>query len=235
MARPKQIKNPKKIPVTIEKEQYEQLLANGIFNFSEWVRNRIDDYITVENDLDKLKQVLNEKEKEKENLALEIETIRQKILELETQQKENEENKTLQLQMLETIQNVIMNEFNGDGITKERLITINQARLTSTKLKELIKDNNINIIKPAELKTSKILINGEKTKKQQHNTPVIEVNNLDKLALQFKKELNRQNMNNRFSDISAKEFLGENLNKYRSRCDKQNISFADFQRAVLNI
>lgn len=146
MARPKQIVNPKKIPVTIEKEQYEQLISKGIFNFSEWVRNRIDDYILVDNDLNKLKQSLNEKEKEKENLTLEIETIRQKILEIETQQKENTNNENIQNQILDTIQKVINNEFNGYGIPIDRVNAINKNRLTNYNLKKLIKNNNINII-----------------------------------------------------------------------------------------
>ena len=79
MARPKKLQQPKKIPITIEQDQYNQLLANGVVNFSEWVRNRIDDYITVDTDLNQLQQLLNEKQKEKENIMLEIETIQQKI------------------------------------------------------------------------------------------------------------------------------------------------------------
>lgn len=234
MARPKKLQQPKKIPITIEQEQYQQLLANGVVNFSEWVRNRIDDYITVDNDLNQLQQLLREKEKEKENIILEIETIHQKIQEIEQEQKENEENETLQGQMLETIRNVINNEFNGAGITKERIITINRGRLSSTKVKQLIKANNIKLIKPAEIKTSNIISTGEKTHKQKHNTPVKEVDSLKKLISDFNGDLKRFNNNNRFSNVSAREFLGQHLNKYRARCDAVDVSFADFQRAVLS-
>lgn len=235
MARPKKLQQPKKIPITIEQDQYNQLIANGVVNFSEWVRNRIDDYITVDTDLNQLQQLLEEKNKEKEELMLEIETIQQKIEEIQQQQKENEENETIQQQMLETIRNVINNEFNGAGITKDRLMRINRGKLTSTKLKQLIRANNIKIIKPAEKTTSNIIATGEKTKKQKHNTPVKEVDNLKKLKLDFKKELNKFNKNNAFSDISAKEFLKKNLNNYRARCDAGNVSFAEFQREVLEI
>jgi len=232
MARPKKLQQPKKIPITIEQDQYNQLLANGVVNFSEWVRNRIDDYITVDNDLNQLQQLLNEKQKEKENLILEIETIKQKIKEIQQQQKENAENETIQQQMLETIRKVIENEFNNAGITKERLILINRGKLTSTKLKQLIQTNNIKIIKPAEKTTSTIITNGEKTKKQKHNQRINEVNQFEKLVLDFKRDLKRYNNNNRFSDVSAKEYLKSNENKYRARCRKNNISFKEFRLAV---
>ena len=232
MARPKKLQQPKKIPITIEQDQYNQLLANGVVNFSEWVRNRIDDYITVDTDLNQLQQVLNEKQKEKENIMLEIETIQQKIEEIQQQQKENAENETIQQQMLETIRNVINNEFNDAGITKERLMRINRGKLTSTKLKQLIRANNIKIIKPAEKSNSTIIRNGAKTKKQKHNQRIKEVNQFEKLVFEFKKDWKRYNNNNRFSDVSAKEYLKNNENKYRARCEKNNIVFDDFKLAV---
>lgn len=232
MARPKKLQQPKKIPITIEQDQYNQLLANGVVNFSEWVRNRIDDYITVDNDLNQLQQLLNEKEKEKENLILEIEAIKQKIKEIQQQQKENAENETIQQQMLDTIRNVINNEFNGAGITKDRLRAINRGKLTSTNLKQLIRTNKIKIIKPAEKSNSTIIRNGAKTKKEKHNQRIKEVNQFEKLVLDFKRDLKRYNNNNRFSDVSAKEYLKSNENKYRARCRKNNISFKEFQLAV---
>lgn len=232
MARPKKLQQPKKIPITIEQDQYNKLQANGVVNFSEWVRNRIDDYITVDNDLNQLQQLLNEKQKEKEELMLEIETIQQKIEEIQQQQKENEENETIQQQMLETIRNVINNEFNGAGITKERLMAINRGKLTSTKLKQLIRANNIKIIKPAEKSNSTIIRNGEKTKKEKHNQRIKEVNQFEKLVFEFKRDLKRYNNNNRFSDVSAKEYLKSNRDKYRARCRKNNISYDDFKLAV---
>lgn len=232
MARPKKLQQPKKIPITIEQDQYNQLLANGVVNFSEWVRNRIDDYITVDTDLNQLQQLLNEKQKEKENIMLEIETIQQKIEEIQQQQKENAENETIQQQMLETIRNVINNEFNGAGITKDRLRAINHGKLTSTKLKQLIRANNIKIIKPAEKSNSTIIRNGEKTKKQKHNQRIKEVNQFEKLVFDFKRDLKRYNNNNRFSDVSAKEYLKSNRDKYHARCSKNNISYDDFKLAV---
>lgn len=235
MARPKQLKNPTKKLISIETDQYTELIRCGVSNFNEWVRERIDDYILINDDLNSLKQRLNEKNKEKQDIIFEIETIEAKIKEIENQQKENENNKELEKEIIDTIQKVIENEYNGDGITKERIHLINQNRLTSTQLKRVIRNNNIKIISPAEKTTSKIIANESQTKRQKHNRPVREVEPFKELITRFKNDWKRYNQNNSFSDLTAKEYLKNNQDKYRARCNTKNISWAQFQREVLKL
>lgn len=235
MSKPKIIKEPKKKLVTVEKELYDQLAYHGVKNFSEWVRDRIEEYVNVENDLNTLHQVLTEKEQEKIELELEIKNIKDKINEIKQIQKENSKNIKIQENIIKTIKTVVDNEFNGAGITKERLNIINNARLTSNTLKKLLNKHEIKIIKDVELTNSTIISAGEKTKKQKHYKPLKdEKNNLEKLKLKFKRELHQHNRNNRFSNISANEFLKMNSEKYHKKCENAGCSFDEFKIAVLS-
>lgn len=235
MSKPRTIKEPIKKLVTVETESYEQLYYHGVKNFSQWVRERIDEYITVENDLNTLEQLLTEKEQEKTEIEIEIANIKDKIKEIKETQKANENNAEIQKSMLETIINVSNNEFNGAGITQERLNIINNARLTQNTMKKLLKKHDIKIISSVEVTNSTIIKAGEKTKKEKHHKRLKhDDNQMDKMKQKFTRELNRYNMNNVFSKISAKEFLKMNSEKYHKKCENAGVSYDEFQKIVLS-
>jgi TolA-binding protein len=236
MARPSEIKEPKKFTMVFEQEQYEKL-AIRVPNISEWIRNRVDDFVDAENDLEDLKTLERIKKNELEELQEEIRAIREKIEEIETIQKKNAENKETQKQILETLNKVISNEFNGAGITRDRLKAINQNRLTRKDLKTVLDKNNIKIIKPAEIKTSKIIdapASAGKTAKEKHNTPVIDIKPMEKLVNDFMRKYNFANARNTFSNISKKQYLKENKQVYEARCLNKGVDYNEFEKIVLS-
>lgn len=238
MARPNEIREPRRFTMVFEQEQYDKL-AIRVPNISEWIRNRVDDFVDAENNLEDLKTLERIKNNELEELQEEIRAIREKIEEIETIQKKNAENKETQKQILETLNKVITNEFNGVGITKDRLKAINQNRLTHKDLKTLLDKNHIKIIKPAEIKTSKLIdapasAGAGKTAKEKHNTPVIDIKPMEKLVNDFMRKYNFANVRNTFSDIGKKQYLKENKQVYEARCLNKGVDYNEFEKLVLS-
>lgn len=240
MTRPKKFKDAKLVNFKVELEQYEKL-ENRVPSVSKFLRKCINDFLETNNDLDDLKRIRYDKIIEYEQLKSEITALDKKISEIEIIQKENAENQKVQNQILETIQKVMTNEFKGLGITIDRLNSINQNRLTNTALQTLVNDNDIPIIKIGEMKNSKLInnvpadagINPNTTHYKKIN-PVKETDAMTVLVNDFANKLHFANINNSFSNISAKEFLKAKQDVYQARCRSKNVNYNEFKEMVLS-
>lgn len=241
MARPKKFKESKLVNFRIELEEYEKL-ETRVPSVSKFLRKCINDFLETNNDLNDLKRIRQNKIIECETLQAEISAIEKKISEIETYQKENEDNENIQNHILETIQKVIMNEFGGYGITIDRVNAINNNRLTNPALQKLIDENNITIIKTGQVKNSKIINDNvpadaginPNTKHYKKTNPVKKTDAISELVTDFNQKLHFANINNTFSTISANEFLKRKKEVYQKRCQNKNINYSEFEKLVLS-
>ena len=224
MARKKELNNPKQISLLVEGAKYDKLNTR-VPNISQFLRDCIDNYINTDNNLTDLKMELNNKLNEYNNLGVEIEILQSQIKELETTLKENENNKSVISQLIQTVKDVSMNEFNNEGITKERIKAIANNKIDTALLIKECKKQDINIIKPGKVTNSTI-----KEPKKDIKDPKI------KLAKSFFREFNNQYNQAKYKQDINKFFdNGENKQKYFIMCDKKGVNFEDFKSYVLSI
>lgn len=217
MANNKKLKEPKLISFQIENEQFNEF--NKIVGMlgvtkSEYLRQLIETSINNNNcSIEELKQLRNEKINEKNNIEMEIEQLNKDINKLEQQQKDNEQNNNILMDMLETIKKVSINE---NGITKKRIEKINNGKIRNTLLLQECKKQGINIIKENEKTNSKIINN-----RQSNKEPLKIVFNL--FSRQYKGQKTYKN---------PLKFLEKNENKFKTICDKKEVSFNEFKNLI---
>lgn len=217
MANNKKLKEPKLISFQMENEQFNEF--NKIVGMlgvtkSEYLRQLIETSINNNNcSIEELKQLRNEKINEKNNIEMEIEQLNKDINKLEQQQKENEQNNNILMDMLEIIKKVSINE---NGITKKRIEKINNGKIRNTLLLQECKKQGINIIKENEKTNSKIINN-----RQSNKEPLKIVFNL--FSRQYKGQKTYKN---------PLKLLEKNENKYKTICDKKEVSFNEFKNLI---
>lgn len=217
MANNKKLKEPKLISFQMENEQFNEF--NKIVGMlgvtkSEYLRQLIETSINNNNcSIEELKQLRNEKINEKNNIEMEIEQLNKDINKLEQQQKENEQNNNILMDILEIIKKVSINE---NGITKKRIEQINNGKIRNTLLLQECKKQGINIIKENEKTNSKIINN-----RQFNKEPLNIVFNL--FSRQYKGQKTYKN---------PLKFLEKNENKFKTICDKKEVSFNEFKNLI---
>lgn len=218
MANNKKLKEPKLISFQMEKDQFREfnkIVGRLGVTKSEYLRQLIETSIN-NNDcsIEELKQLRNEKINEKNTIEMEIEQLNKDINKLEQQQNENEQNNNILRDMLETIKKVSINE---KGITKKRIEIINNGKIRNTLLLQECKKQGINIIKENEQTNSKII-----NKKPLFNKePLQLVFNL--FSRQYKGQKTYKN---------PLKFLEKNENKFKTLCDKKEVSFNEFKNLI---
>ena len=223
MARKQTLKEPQLISLQVEKEDYDKFKCR-VGCVSQHLREHIHNYVNLDNNLNDLKLELNNKIIERDNLNLDIEMLQSKIKELETTLKENEKNNNLILELMETIKSVSNNEFNNNGITKDRLNAIANNKINPKLLIKECKKQGVKIIKESEITNSNITEN----KKGVNKTPI------ETLARAFFREFKNQHNQIKYKG-NKKAFLNDkSINKkYKAMC-KNKVDFKEFETYILN-
>lgn len=125
---------------------------------------------------------------------------------------------------METIKSVSNNEFNNNGITKDRLNAIANNKINPKLLIKECKKQGIKIIKESEITNSNIKPNI----KEVENKPV------EKMAKMFYRELNNQYNKIKYKG-NKKAFLNDkSINKkYKAMCENK-VDFKEFETYILN-
>lgn len=240
MPRKRKFKEPRIVTFKMELEQYEKLELR-VPSVSEFIRKMIDNYLETSKTIYELELEKEAILMEQEELSFNLEMINQKINEIKGNQKENENNQEVKDHIIEIIQIVMENEYQGLGIPKERIDAINKNQLTNNELKKLIRDNNIRVIKPSEKLNSKIVNSkiidespAETSAPAQTNDADADDNAMKKLINIFNDQLEKENNKNVFSNISAKQYLQETEKTYQARCTAKGINFNEFKALVLS-
>ena len=223
MARKKELNKPKQISLLVEEAKYDKLNTR-VPNISKFLRECIDNYINIDNSLTDLKIELNHKLNERNSLNVEIEILESQIKELETTLKENENNNNIIVELMQTVKNVSKNEFNNNGITKDRLNAIANNKIDVTLLIKECRKQDINIIKPGKVTNSTI-----KETKNNSMDPVI------KIAKSFYREFNNQYNKAIYGNDVNKFFDNKkNEDKYILMCNRKEVNFKEFKSYVLS-
>lgn len=229
MARKSTLKNPKRISLNVEEEQYYRLKQN-VNSVSEFLRRSMDNYLNTNNNLTDLKIELNRKINERNNLNVDIEILENQIKELETTLKENENNNNMLLELMEIVNNVCKNEFNNNGIPKDRVTAIANNKINPSILIKECERQGVKIIKNSQITNSKIRpeTNNKIDIKQDNNNP------FNKIVKLFFRECNNQY--NKEIYKTKHKFLKNppTQNKYKSMCENKGIDFKKFKDYVLN-
>lgn len=227
MARKKTLKEPQLISLQVEKEDYNKFKCR-VGSVSQHLREHIHNYVNLDNNLNDLKLELNNKIIERDNLNLDIEMLQSKIKELETTLKENEKNNNLILELMETIKNVSKNEYNNNGITKERIKAIANNKINPTLLIKECKKQGIKIIKESEITTSEIKSEINNIDNKLDNKPPIET-----LARAFFREFKNQYNQIKYKDNKKAFLKDKSINKkYKAMC-KNKVDFKEFETYIL--
>lgn len=234
MARKKKFKDVKIVNFKMELEQYEKL-EKRVPSVSEFFRKTADHFLESSSNLHELEMQKEAMQMEMEELIFNIDVINEKIKEIKENQKKNDKNKEIKAHILEVIQTVIGNEYQGLGITKDRLDAINHNQISNIELQKLVSDNNIRVIGAGEKLTSRMI---EPTPAPASSPAPAQTENDDdaitQLVVQFKQQLNKVNAQNPFTNFSAKEYLKQYEKQYQARCRKKDIDFTKFKESVLN-
>ena len=222
MARKKELINPKKVCLQVETEEY-NILSSRVPNVSDFFRECINNYINVENNLNDLKMELHNKILERDNLNLEIETLQNQIMTLENNLKENENNKNILNELIGIVKDVSMNEFNNNGITKDRIKAIANNKINPARLIKECKKHNIKIIKESQVTNSKI-----KKENTVNNNPMTSIIKL------FNREFNSQNNQLKYNNDKIKFLNAKEINnKFNAICTNKGVSFNEFKAYIL--
>ena len=230
MARKKKFKDVKIVNFKMELEQYEKL-EKRVPSVSEFFRKTADHFLESSSNLHELEMQKEAMQMEMEELTFNIDVINEKIKEIKENQKKNDKNKEIKAHILDIIQTVIANEYQGLGITKDRLDAINHNQISNMELQKLVNDNNIRVIGAGEKTTSRII---EPTPAPAPAQTENDDDAITQLVVQFKQQMNKMNAQNPFTNFSAKEYLQQYEKQYQARCRQKDIDYSQFKELVLN-
>lgn len=220
MVNNKKLQDPKLISFQMENEQlqeFQKVVSNYQTTRSDFIRKLIDNAINNSySNISELKQIRNEKIKERNILNNEIEQLNKEINLLLDKQQVNENNNNVLNELMETINNVSINE---NGITKERIKFIGGDKIRHSLLINECKKQGIKIIKENERITSKYI---DETP-QKEEKPIIKIYNM------FVREFKGQR-----TYKEPIKLLDKQEKKYKMMCDKKGINYNEFKGMVNN-
>ncbi|MBQ3414950.1 MAG: hypothetical protein IJH39_06315 [Clostridia bacterium] len=221
------LKNPKRISLNIEEEQYYKLKQN-VNSVSAFFRQCMDNYLNTNNNLTDLKIELNRKINERNNLNVDIEILENQIKELETTLKENENNNNMLLELMEIVKKVCESEFNNNGITKDRVTAIANNKINPSILIKECEKQGIKIIKNSQITNSKIRPEINNIDNRLNNK-----NPLNTIIKSFFREWKSQHTKKKYK--TKKRFIEapQIENKFKLMCNTKEISFKEFKDYVL--
>ncbi|MBE6505257.1 MAG: hypothetical protein E7Z73_05895 [Methanobrevibacter millerae] len=229
MARPKQFKNPRLVNFQMEQEDYEKL-ETRVSNISNFFRKCATEYLETETDLEELKISRLENQKQIDELKIENQFLDEKILEIETRQKENQENQQVLNELLTTAEKVYNNEFiNAGGLPMDRVKAIAGVKYPVKKFIKELKAYGIETIKKGGVKNSKIINENDAKPKPIKD----ESNPLLKLVNRFNYEYNIKNRSFMYGEYGKQRFFNERMNVYIARCNNDGVDFSEFKELVL--
>ena len=220
MVNNKKLQDPKLISFQMENEQlqeFQKVVSNYQTTRSDFIRKLIDNAINNSySNISELKQIRNEKIKERNILNNEIEQLNKEINLLLDKQQVNENNNNVLNELMETINNVSINE---NGITKERIKFIGGDKIRHSLLINECKKQGIKIIKENERMNSKYI---DETP-QKEEKPIIKIYNM------FVREFKGQR-----TYKEPIKLLDKQEKKYKMMCDKKGINYNEFKGMVNN-
>lgn len=221
------LKNPKRISLNIEEEQYYKLKQN-VNSVSAFFRQCMDNYLNTNNNLTDLKIELNRKINERNNLNVDIEILENQIKELETTLKENENNNNMLLELMEIVKKVCESEFNNNGITKDRVTAIANNKINPSILIKECEKQGIKLIKNSQITNSKIIPKVNNIDNKLNNK-----NPFNTICKSFFREWNSQHTKEKYK--TKKRFIEapQIENKFKLMCNTKEISFKKFKDHVL--
>ena len=198
-------------------QEFQKVVSNYQTTRSDFIRKLIDNAINNSySNISELKQIRNEKIKERNILNNEIEQLNKEINLLLDKQQVNENNNNVLNELMETINNVSINE---NGITKERIKFIGGDKIRHSLLINECKKQGIKIIKENERITSKYI---DETP-QKEEKPIIKIYNM------FVREFKGQR-----TYKEPIKLLDKQEKKYKMMCDKKGINYNEFKGMVNN-
>lgn len=212
----KKFKDPVLKSFQIEKETNKEL--NKICAFygipqSQYIRQLIEQAINnFSNDLNELKQLRNEKTNERNLIDFEIEQINNNINTIIQEQKQNEKDNNILLEIMEIIKQVAINE---NGISKDRINIINKNRIRTSIILKECQEQGIKIIKENQK------INSKTPKKKKEKEQITKVYNLFKRSY-----TNQYKYNNPISYLKADN------ERYKTICNKANVNYNDLLKTI---